>query len=183
MLNKNQVEMIALQIAQGKDVDIIERLATFQWYGKMYSKGRPRFSGNGHAFTPPNTRKYEKELRNHFTSAGESIIRCPVGIYISMFDPVPKSMGRVDKVFASKDLIYSSRGDLDNRAKSILDAGNGVIYSDDSQIVELIVSREYGFKEGFTMSVKRMGLSVAERNNIATYLRKLERETTWNLTS
>ena len=181
MLSDDKLENLALRMAQGKDIDVVEHLASFEWYGKMYSKGRPRFSGNGHAFTPPNTRAYEQKLKKYFIEKSEGIIHCPVAVRLNIFDPIPKSMSKTDQLLARNDLVYSSRGDIDNRAKAIFDAGNGVIYNDDSQIVQTVITREYGEKEGFVLSIQRMGLSPSEQYNINNYFRRLSKETLWSL--
>lgn len=38
-------------------------------------------------------------------------------------------------------VFHTNRGDLDNLAKVILDAGNGIVWADDRQVVELHVYR------------------------------------------
>ena len=67
-----------------------------------------------------------------------------------------------------RELVYSTRGDLDNKAKAILDAANGVVFIDDSLVVELSVKRMYDEGEGFQMIVQRAGLSVLEMEQIGS---------------
>lgn len=44
----------------------------------------------------------------------------------------------------SGELRYTKKPDLDNLAKGILDALNGTVYKDDSQIITLSINKEYG---------------------------------------
>lgn len=58
--------------------------------------------------------------------------------------PIPVSWAKEKQEMARTDAIYpTARPDLDNLAKSILDACNGVIYKDDAQIVDLITHKRY----------------------------------------
>jgi len=58
--------------------------------------------------------------------------------------PVPKSFNkRMTELCLSGSERPKSKPDLDNVAKAILDALNGVVYKDDSQICELFVKKMY----------------------------------------
>ena len=45
------------------------------------------------------------------------------------------------------------RPDLDNLAKAVLDAGNGVIWSDDSQVTEMVVSKRWHDHPGVWLEI------------------------------
>jgi Holliday junction resolvase RusA-like endonuclease len=141
---------------------------------KLYSKGRPRMTKGGKAFTPKNTRLFEAKVARHFKlhlqRCKGKLLYCPVKVVLTLRDPRSKSMPRNDFVLATNELLYSVNGDVDNRAKSILDAANGIIYCDDCQISDLRVHRRYSAVEGFDMSVHRSGLSRAEATNIGKWL-------------
>ena len=70
----------------------------------------------------------------------------PVRAYIEVTQPIPKSFSNTKHIRAAKgEIVPTSRnGDLDNIAKSILDALNGYVYDDDCQVVTLIISKKYG---------------------------------------
>ena len=78
-------------------------------------KGRPRFSKFGHAYTPERTRTYEDEVKWRLKEVFKNPTDKPVNI-ICRF-------------------IYKRDADLDNMVKALTDSGNGVIYTDDRQIV------------------------------------------------
>ena len=96
--------------------------------GKPIPKGRPRF-GAGHAFTPKATVAYEKHAKACMCAA-------------ALAAKWETLRGDVDVRVL---LVYPNRthGDIDNCAKAILDAANGVAFGDDKQIAALSVRREY----------------------------------------
>lgn len=104
------------------------------------AKGRPRVTKTGHTYTPKQTVDYEKQIREayngpffeegmlsvklRFTMSGTEIMIERVGLNPDVEQPVSRL-----------------RGDIDNYAKSVLDALNGVAYSDDRQIVCLYLEK------------------------------------------
>lgn len=61
-------------------------------------------------------------------------------VYIRFYYGFPKSMSEKKRLIAKK----TTRPDLDNLVKYILDMGNGVLWEDDAQIIDLNCSKEYG---------------------------------------
>lgn len=102
--------------------------------GIPVAKGRPRFSANGHAFTPDKTRKAEEHLGNavatHCLDAGLSVIGGRGGVL-----PLSGELA-VEVVFVTKAKT-TSRPDLDNLLKLVLDALNGIVWNDDSQVISI----------------------------------------------
>jgi Holliday junction resolvase RusA-like endonuclease len=94
--------------------------------GPPVPKGRPRMTRAGHAYTPARTVAYEKLVRVCATGAmgGRDPIEGRVDVAIDLFMPDRR------------------RADIDNLAKGILDAGNGVLWRDDSQITQLVLRRD-----------------------------------------
>jgi crossover junction endodeoxyribonuclease RusA len=114
-----------------------ELLATFTIWGDPLPKGRPRF-GKGRAYTPARTRAYETAVVDAFELA------CP------LWEPV------IDHIRVEADFHRATkrRVDVDNLAKSLTDALNGVAYDDDEQIAELSVARSYGAKDNARTEVR-----------------------------
>lgn len=101
-------------------------------------KGRPRLV-KGRAITPPATREYEATLvywlREEAKRCGWTMAEGDVCVHITLhFDG-----GTV--------------GDVDNYAKAVTDAANGVLFRDDRQISRLTVERQAGGQEGFWLRV------------------------------
>lgn len=101
-------------------------------------KGRPRLV-KGRTITPTVTREYEATLRywmgQEAKAQGWEVADGDVCVCIRLHI----SGGQI--------------GDVDNYAKAITDAANGVLYRDDRQIRRLTVERCEGGQEGFWLEV------------------------------
>ncbi len=87
-----------------------------------HTKQRPRF-GRGRAFTPSDTRNWEEQLAWHFVEQhGRPRLNGPV---------------RVELYFGG----VQANQDIDNLAKTCLDALNGIAFADDRQVVELVARK------------------------------------------
>lgn len=159
-----------LEVWELRSVNRVAPIFNATYVGKVYSKGRPRMSNKGHVFTPANTRKFEKAVRTWARNWSTSVAYCPISVQITLFDKLPKAMTALQKSMAECRLLYSQVGDVDNRAKSILDGCNGVLYQDDSQISSLNVERYYFKHEGFALQIYRSGLSTNEIHNLTRLL-------------
>ena len=115
--------------------------------GKPRGKGRPRF-GNGHAFTPAGTRRYEREIA---VEAQRAVAReadwdksAAVRVEIIAAFPVPKSWSKGKRADARDGGICpETKPDIDNVAKAVLDALNGIAFEDDKQVVEIVARKLY----------------------------------------
>lgn len=95
--------------------------------GPPVPKGRPRVGKFGHAFTPFATRAYEKHAKSCASLAmrmgGKERLEGPCAVLLRFYVPDAR------------------RRDVDNLAKAVTDAGNGVLYVDDWQIADLRATR------------------------------------------
>ena len=117
---------------------------SFTVEGLPVGKGRPRFTQNGHTYTPNKTKAYEEYVRTSWrTQSGMTIAAdTPVTAYIDGYFPIPKHLSKKRHAELS-GTAYTKKCDADNLAKSILDALNGYAYDDDSRISRLIVTKTY----------------------------------------
>ena len=118
--------------------------------GTAVPKQRPRISGR-RAYTPKRTKDYEERVLEAFRSSYHGFYPAlgkdvPVRICISVHQAIPKSWSKKKRLQAEEGKIVplSRNGDIDNIAKSILDALNGFAYEDDCQVTMLIVTKQYG---------------------------------------
>ena len=108
-------------IVQELEVDIMPK-----------GKERPRFTANGHVYTPDAQAEHERAIRRAWMDRwGMEPVssKCPVAVIVSFSKPLPKSV--------RQPRPWIIKPDIDNLAKSVLDALNGVAYADDAQIVKL----------------------------------------------
>ena len=125
-------------------------LITFIVDGAAVPKQRPRISGR-RAYTPKRTKDYEERVLNAFRSSYSGFYPAfgkdtPVWVCISVIQEIPRSWSKKKRTQAeSGEIVPLSRnGDVDNIAKSILDALNGFAYEDDCQVIKLMISKKYG---------------------------------------
>lgn len=110
----------------------------FEIPGEVVGKGRPRFTNGGHAYTPERTRLYERTVRRAYKQAGGEIFDAPVHIDIEAVSGVQKSASKSARIrrLAGEELSIR-KPDLDNVEKIVLDALNGLAYSDDVSVVSV----------------------------------------------
>lgn len=110
---------------------------SFEVWGKVRGKGRPRFTRGGHAYTPKGTRDYESAIREAFENAPgrpPEPFSGPIDVTIVTSRQLPKSTPK--SVIREPD---THKPDADNVAKVVLDALNGVAWLDDAQVTSLTV--------------------------------------------
>lgn len=104
------------------------------------AKGRPRFTRQGHAFTPPKTRRFEAMIADLARGAYMGTpLAGPLAVDVTFFLRAPKKRVRT---------FPSIKPDVENLAKSLLDALNGIVWQDDSLIVELHARKVYASGAG-----------------------------------
>lgn len=130
----------------------------FTVMGKPQGKGRPRMTRSGHVYTPQKTREYEERVKNAAMSEmGRNNIlpwteKQPLKVIIECFFALPKSATKKQRIDVLEHRKFPTiKSDIDNIAKSILDGMNGHVYGDDSQIVDLVVTKRYDCEDAFVI--------------------------------
>lgn len=119
-------KVVAASVDGGRTVTGVIREVTFVVEGAPVPKGRPIFSRwSKHARTPDATRAYEERVRLRALEA-TGRARWTIG---------PNDVVAMTLVVSREHLLAG--GDLDNIAKAVKDACNGVLYKDDCRVVSL----------------------------------------------
>jgi Holliday junction resolvase RusA-like endonuclease len=119
---------------------MVTLILTFK--GQPVAKGRPVFSmhaGYPVAYTPAKTRAAEHDIKLQAVSqlpTGFKPLSGPISITIDFFMKRPKSLRKDVKHHIKKP-------DLENMAKTILDALNRIAYMDDSQVISMTCTKSY----------------------------------------
>lgn len=127
--------------------------------GKPVGKGRPRAATRGAhitLYTPKTTATYESTvaLAASQAMAGRPLIEGPTEVLMTMVLPVPKSWSKRKQADAlAGQLMPTTKPDMDNVVKAIFDAVNGIVWTDDVQVVGLRVRKVYGATPGVQVIV------------------------------
>ena len=104
------------------------------------AKQRPRMSKRGFAYTPKTTALHEAAIAEMYKgplfAEGDLAVRLRF-----VHDQIELEIERVQPNPEVEQPVKRLRGDIDNYVKSVLDALNGVAYSDDKQIVVLFAEK------------------------------------------
>lgn len=135
----------------------------FEVYGKPIGKGRPRFSTRGGAvrtFTLARTASYEHQVQDAFLRAAGPVNPCDgvATVSIRAFFQAPKAMVKAWEKLSCDEMgkpvpPYPSRPDADNIAKIVCDALNGVAWTDDSRVTDLVVCKRYSLRPRVEVSI------------------------------
>lgn len=131
---------------------------------KPIPKGRPKFVVRGRfatAYTPKQTRDYENKVKVFFKNlvmgkvkphkvSEQYALNCPIAepcwVVLNIFIEKPKSVKRK---------YPTTKPDIDNYVKAIFDSANNILWKDDSQVVSLIVRKNYSslITQGFILEI------------------------------
>lgn len=114
--------------------------------GQAVGKGRPRVStiaGRPRMYTPAKTVAWEKLVAEAAGNAMGNVLPSPHpwAVRIVIFAQIPVSWSRRRQEAAARGNEVPGKPDLDNVAKAILDACNGILYDDDKQVCRLRVEK------------------------------------------
>ena len=132
--------------------------------GEPQGKARPRVvrgkDGRAHTYTPEKTAQYEALIRQEYRRQGG--VRFPDGsglaVYLSVRCAVPKSASKKRRAaMLAGELLPTKKPDLDNIAKAICDALNGIAYHDDAQIVELYAEKRWDEIPRVDVEIREVG--------------------------
>lgn len=113
--------------------------------GEPVPKARPRMGKGGNVFTPRTTTAAEKKIRAAWVAEyGAEPEDGPVQIFLTFRYPPLTSWPKWKKEAAEKTRISkATKPDIDNLAKTVMDALNGIAYTDDSRVAWLSAKKCY----------------------------------------
>jgi Holliday junction resolvase RusA-like endonuclease len=83
-------------------------------------------------------------------------VETPVSVRVDIYKGVPKSWSKAKRARALDGQEIPGKPDLDNVAKGVLDAMNGVAYVDDTPVIRLLVQKQYSLEPRLVVTVKEM---------------------------
>lgn len=127
--------------------------------GEVQAKQRPKFNGR-FAYTPKETVSYENLVKLQYQAqCGNYRYPDDVPLIVAIFVYIepPQSASNIKKTRMLNHAEYPlKKPDVDNVAKIILDALNGIAYRDDKQVVTLIVKKSYAGESGVGVTISEV---------------------------
>jgi Holliday junction resolvase RusA-like endonuclease len=129
----------------------------FEIPGTPQGKARARTTKFG-SYTPEKTVLYENYIKLCYQQVSKVCTDKPLEIFIeSVFEPT-KSTSKVQRQAMLSGLIKpTKKPDIDNIAKTVLDALNGIAYKDDTQVIKLTIDKSYGEVSSVKVLIKEVG--------------------------
>lgn len=125
------------------------------------AQGRPRAStvhGKVRMYDPKKSRdfkRYVSAIAAKFAPA--SLLEGPLQLEVKVYKPSLKSFSKKKALAAEEGLLRpTTKPDVDNYVKGVKDALNKVIWHDDSQVVDLKVSKWYSEKPRVEVFIKEI---------------------------
>ena len=123
----------------------------FEIPGPVRGKGRPRFARIGgfvRTYTDEATASYESLVKLAAAPAVIDMIEGAAAVSITVYKTPPKSMSKAARERALAQLSRpTGKPDLDNIAKLVCDALNGIAWTDDSQVASLCVTKRWAERD------------------------------------
>ena len=126
---------------------------------ELKGKGRPRFRRQGKftkVYTDQATLDYETAIQLYASKAmgSQQPLEAPVSVYLYIRVPIPQSYSKKRTEACLSGLERpAKKPDIDNVAKAFLDAMNGTVYLDDTQVVELNIKKVYSAAAGVDVAI------------------------------
>lgn len=117
--------------------------------GAAVGKGRPKFARRGNfvtTYTPEKTASFENlvKLKAQEAMHGKPPIDCAVAVTIRLNVTPPASWSqKKQRAALAGEVLPTSKPDVDNCLKAIMDACNEIVWKDDKQAVDVMVSKRY----------------------------------------
>ena len=134
----------------------------FTVWGEPVAQGRPRattINGRVKMYDPKKSSEYKNYIRLVASQhAPKELLDGPLRLDVKIYKPTLKSFSKKKKEMAEQGVLRpTTKPDVDNYVKAIKDALKNVIWKDDSQVVDLQVSKYYSEKPRIEVKIEQIG--------------------------
>ena len=123
-------------------------------------KARPRFTRSGRTYTPAKTQAFEKQIalmaRRAMADAGVSRVESgAVSVLAYFYYTPPQSWSKKRKLELIKKVVVpkTTKPDIDNLKKAVLDGMNGVVFADDALVSRISAEKVYSYAFGDSIKI------------------------------
>ena len=127
--------------------------------GDVVAKARPRFTRQGHVYTPKHVKSYEDALGMAGKAAmrGNPPLEGPLHATVIVILKPPKSWTKKKTTDALEMRLHPAKPDIDNYVKVAFDGLNQIVFGDDAQIAELQAVKKFGEEPGIKIIINSLG--------------------------
>ena len=111
----------------------------------------------GRVYTPNKTKDYEYLVQQYFRMQYPSYktLEGRISINIVAYLKIPKSTSKAKmQEMLENKISPTKKPDVDNIAKSILDALNNFVFKDDNQVSKIMVEKRFGEEEKAVVTIE-----------------------------
>lgn len=130
----------------------------FEVPGKIIGKERPRVNMyTGKVYTPNKTKDYEALIQQYYKIAypGAEMLEGRINIEIIAYLKIPKTASKTkEEEMLQGRISPTQKPDIDNIAKSVLDAMNKVAFKDDNQVTKISVEKQFDTEERIKIKIE-----------------------------
>lgn len=130
----------------------------FEVPGKVVGKERPRVNMyTGRVYTPNKTKEYECLIQQYFKIVYPTadMLEGRIHIDIIAYLKIPKGTSKVkEKEMLEGNMSPTQKPDIDNIAKSVLDAMNKVAFKDDNQVTRISVEKRFSTEDKVQITIE-----------------------------
>lgn len=123
----------------------------FEVLGPIVGKERPRVNMyTGMVYTPNKTKDYELFVQQSFKMKYPRFeqLQGRISIEIIAYLKIPKNTSKKNiELMIKNEISPTKKPDVDNIAKSILDAMNKFVFKDDNQVSKIMIEKRYAEEE------------------------------------
>lgn len=133
----------------------------FEVVGELVGKGRPKFTTQGgyvKAYTPKKTSVYERLIKTSYLKISKYKSHKSLKVTVIAYTAPSKSKTKKFKEHAFFQLFNpTTKPDIDNILKCVLDGLNEVAYQDDKQITEIYAKKLYDHVSRLVVRIEEIG--------------------------
>ena len=130
----------------------------FEVIGEIIGKERPRVNTYNHmVYTPAKTKEYETLIQQYFKMKykNHEMLEGRILVEIIAYMKIPKNTSKkMMEEMKEGNISPKKKPDIDNIAKSILDAMNKFVFKDDNQVSKILVEKKYGEEEKVCIKIE-----------------------------
>lgn len=130
-------------------------------YGEPVPQGRPRFTtvdGHARAYDPAKSKSFKQYVKLVASqNRPPELLTGPIQMDVKIYKGTLKSFSKKKAEQAEKgELRPLTKPDVDNYVKGIKDALKSVVWKDDSQVVDLHISKWYSATPRIEITIEEM---------------------------